>query len=95
MDSKQLYTEICHSVMGRNVSRNSVGMQGRMWTEHSSRVGIPMPSTNDVRNWSVEDVGRYVDKIAEAHFPIPESKQRSLSECCIKEVINQFIRIVV
>jgi len=74
-------------LVGYNLGSVSMETQSSYWTRYNAQIGIPLFNTTDTREWSIQEVASYVQKVVECYNSnINTNEEISISDRFIDQV---------
>lgn len=87
----ELRKEVGMSIIAHNMGPLSKTNRGNLWTRHNAHFGLPIFGTNNVLEWSVEEVASYVDRFVGSKFTNKNTNEQfSISEKFLEQVKKYF-----
>lgn len=76
-------------LVGYNLGSVSMETQSSYWTRYNAQIGIPLFNTTDTREWSIQEVASYVQKVVECYNSnINTNEEISISDRFIDQAID-------
>lgn len=85
-NNEKLQKALGLSLVGYNLGSASMETYSSYWTGHNPQIGIPLFNTTDTREWSIQEVASYVQKVVECYNSKKNNEEISISDRFIDQV---------
>jgi len=87
INNSKLQKSLGLGLVGYNLGSVSMEALSSYWTGNNAQLGIPLFNTTDTREWSIQEVASYVQKVVECYNSNIKTKEKiSISDRFIDQV---------